>query len=266
MNGSGNGAVKVGKHLSVAHREKISCALKKAASSGELFNDDHRKKISAAARLRRWTPEQRKKLSAAHLGQKAWNKGMNMRAMGYDNWGSPGRIVSLETRKRLSLSHTGQKSWSKGKQLSEAYKGKLSESHKGLIPTANQLAGLALGRSMERRVVYQSRLEKRLVSKLVPFGFVSQFRIAGMGALSKHPYDVGHREKKTVIEVNGCYWHAHGCKEPLIQEHEKVRIRDKSVTLAAQKAGCRLITLWECEQRKWDEQLADVLGQERVAV
>jgi hypothetical protein len=55
------------------------------------------------------TPEQRKKLSDAHLGQKAWNKGKKM---------------SLEHRQVLSVAQTGAKK-------AEATKARMSLSHKG---------------------------------------------------------------------------------------------------------------------------------------
>lgn len=45
--------------------------------------------------------------------------------------GMRGWKVSDETRRRLSAAHVGQQAWNKGKKLSQSHKDKLSASHKG---------------------------------------------------------------------------------------------------------------------------------------
>lgn len=63
-----------------------------------------------------FSEEHRKKLSEAHLGQKAWNKGVPM---------------TKEAKEKLSESLKGREGWSAGKKLSEEHKAKLSEAKKG---------------------------------------------------------------------------------------------------------------------------------------
>ena len=62
---------------------------------------------------------------------------------------------------------------------------------------------------------------------------------------------------RTVIFVNGCFWHHHeGCKYAVIpatrQEFWNNKLarnveRDKKVTEALEKGGWHVLTVWECE-------------------
>lgn len=65
---------------------------------------------------------------------------------------------------------------------------------------------------------------------------------------------------KTVIFVNGCFWHKHeGCKyfvwpksntEFWENKIETNVIRDKKKKLELEKSGWKVITIWECELKK----------------
>lgn len=64
---------------------------------------------------------------------------------------------------------------------------------------------------------------------------------------------------KTVIFVNGCFWHKHDCprfvwpssnREYWIPKIEKNAERDKFNSFELQKMGWRVITIWECELKK----------------
>lgn len=61
---------------------------------------------------------------------------------------------------------------------------------------------------------------------------------------------------KTVIFVNGCFWHGHDCKNGVLPKTnidfwtEKInsnKNRDLKVTSDLNDAGWRVITIWQCE-------------------
>ncbi|TAK42646.1 MAG: DNA mismatch endonuclease Vsr [Saprospiraceae bacterium] len=87
--------------------------------------------------------------------------------------------------------------------------------------------------------------------------------------------DIVLKNYNTVIQVYGCFWHAHnGCKESHIpksrKEYWEPKIkrtieRDKQNEAALKSLGWRVITIWECEIEREKgrklklEQLIDML-------
>lgn len=69
--------------------------------------------------------------------------------------------------------------------------------------------------------------------------------------------DISIKKYKTVIFVNGCFWHAHeNCKDFRIPKSnvdfwtEKIYsnvYRDKTALKNLQKSGYKTFTIWECE-------------------
>lgn len=71
--------------------------------------------------------------------------------------------------------------------------------------------------------------------------------------------DIVLSKYKTIIFVNGCFWHKHDCPRfvwpssnqeywfPKIQRNVE---RDKLNAAELQKMGWRIITIWECELKK----------------
>ena len=68
--------------------------------------------------------------------------------------------------------------------------------------------------------------------------------------------DIIMRQRRTVIFVNGCFWHGHDCDKCRIpktntefwqQKIERNRRRDISNRLALKMMGFNVITIWECE-------------------
>ncbi|MCF0133490.1 MAG: DNA mismatch endonuclease Vsr [Blautia sp.] len=64
---------------------------------------------------------------------------------------------------------------------------------------------------------------------------------------------------KTVIFINGCFWHKHDCprfvwpstnQEYWIPKIQRNAERDYSNTLQLKAAGWNVITVWECELKK----------------
>lgn len=68
--------------------------------------------------------------------------------------------------------------------------------------------------------------------------------------------DIVLKKHKTVIFVNGCFWHGHkGCKyfvlpktrtEWWLQKIKNTQKRDKKAEIELQILGWRVITVWEC--------------------
>jgi very-short-patch-repair endonuclease len=73
------------------------------------------------------TDEQKKKLSEAHTGQTAWNKGKKGLQIAWNK----GKHHTEESRKKISSAHKGVSAGMSGKHHSEATKIKISESKKG---------------------------------------------------------------------------------------------------------------------------------------
>lgn len=64
---------------------------------------------------------------------------------------------------------------------------------------------------------------------------------------------------KTCIFVNGCFWHAHDCKNFKMpktnvdfwnDKFNNNKKRDKRKSRQLRKAGWRVLTVWECEVKK----------------
>ena len=68
---------------------------------------------------------------------------------------------------------------------------------------------------------------------------------------------------KTVIFVNGCFWHKHDCKYFAWPKHnadfwrkkiEETAKRDVRKSLELKETGWRVLTVWECELKDSPEQ------------
>jgi len=108
-------------------------------------------------------------------------------------------------------------------------------------------------------IAWRSKLEQSIEWLLKPLGFTVGFRFE-FGA--SHPYDYGNRERRILIEVNGCYWHDHRCGmiRKRVKDAEQVRANDKRYAEQAEAAGFKLIVLWQCQEKEWPL----ILKQEQV--
>jgi len=68
--------------------------------------------------------------------------------------------------------------------------------------------------------------------------------------------DIVLSKYKTVIFINGCFWHGHNCKRAKLPEtrkdiwSEKIKInveRDLRNGMLLKKVGWKVITIWQCE-------------------
>ncbi|MER8728884.1 very short patch repair endonuclease [Mesorhizobium sp. M1227] len=97
-----------------------------------------------------------------------------------------------------------------------------------------------------------TRPEKIVRSLLHSLGY--RFRIQLKGVPGRP--DVAFPKRRVVIMIHGCFWHAHGCP---LSNTPKTRIefwankfrankeRDARLQTAAEAAGWRCVTIWECE-------------------
>ena len=78
---------------------------------------------------------------------------------------------------------------------------------------------------------------------------------------------------RTVIFVNGCFWHSHGCRAsglPATRElfwHNKIqtnKLRDRKNTSTLKQSGWRVLTVWECAVKR-AEKLDDCVFYDRLA-
>jgi DNA mismatch endonuclease (patch repair protein) len=78
-------------------------------------------------------------------------------------------------------------------------------------------------------------------------------------------------KQKTVIFVDGCFWHGHDCRNTRPKDNadywtkkrERNMARDKEVTQTLQNKGWTVIRLWECELKKenlLNEKLCAIIG------
>ena len=89
--------------------------------------------------------------------------------------------------------------------------------------------------------------------------------------LPGHP-DVVLPKYKTVVFVNGCFWHMHeGCKQARLpktnttfwkEKLEKNVANDKKHIRQLEESGWQVITLWECELEKdFESQMIKLISQ-----
>lgn len=104
-------------------------------------------------------------------------------------------------------------------------------------------AALALITRPERRSGLEQRFQAWLERKGVQF--VVQFELPGAPG---YLFDFAVAESRTLIEVDGCYWH--GCKRCGYEGVKKTRVLDKRKTEAARKLGWKIWRIRECSLNK----------------
>lgn len=197
------------------------------AVTDALRRPEVRAKLSAASKRRKQVPltdEQKDRLRTLALGRKhseEWRAKMRITMRG--------KPQSDEKRRKISEKR-------KGIKFPDAHKAKLSAAAKARCERGDSPTFCRI-----------SKLEKRAGLFLMPLGFTSQVRLAG----DHHPYDFGHEERKIIVEVNGCYWHSHGCIKSNCGE--KPKTRDAHNAQHAAQAGYTVIVLWQCQEQQWPD-------------
>jgi DNA mismatch endonuclease (patch repair protein) len=87
--------------------------------------------------------------------------------------------------------------------------------------------------------------------------------------------DIVFPSRRKIVFVNGCFWHAHGCrigKPPKsncafwIPKLEKNRCNDRRNTRALRNLGWHVLTVWQCQVKmldKLERRLVSFLGPAR---
>ncbi len=165
---------------------------------------------------------------------------------GHEPWNKGKKLGPLPEVVRAKISKGGKgkpQSEHKRRAISDARKGmKFSEEHKAKLSDSAQVRA-----AKQIFPHYVSKLEQSIAPILIPLGFLPQFRLG----FRSRPFDYGNKETKTLIEVNGCYWHGHGCSIPSIVGSENSRLRDKAAEQFANDRDYRVIWLWECGKDNW---------------
>ena len=105
--------------------------------------------------------------------------------------------------------------------------------------------------------LYQSKLEKRAGLLLAPLGFTKQFTLPDY----RHRFDYGHAARRILIEVNGCFWHAHDCG--VLRVRVDAQEKDARHAAVAQALGYTVMVLWECEEIHWPTIINQLIGERR---
>lgn len=182
--------------------------------------------------------EAHRKSSEKMKGRAPWNKGKTL---------GPQAPELIEKRR---LAGTGLK------RSAEACKA-ISDGRKGMQFSAEHRRSLSdAAQKRAARGIFPhwiSKLEQSLLEVLTPLGFKTQFRL-GFGS---RPFDYGNEQTKTLVEVNGCYWHAHGCAIGSLPNQAEIRERDMAAEQFAADRGYRVIWLWECGKENWETLLVN---------
>lgn len=135
---------------------------------------------------------------------------------------------------------------------------------------------MADNHSIEQRSYNMSRIRSTdtkpelLVRKfLFALGFRYRLNVSG---LQGKP-DIVLKKYKTVIFINGCFWHGHeGCRYYVIPKTKtewwlnkisRTKNRDADAYAALVQAGWNVIVVWECELRpdRQEEKLSNLVKQ-----
>jgi DNA mismatch endonuclease (patch repair protein) len=110
-------------------------------------------------------------------------------------------------------------------------------------------------RRRARRTKKKSGLESKVEAALTARGieYRTQFPIGRCHA------DLYFPRSNTVVELHGCYWHAHSvCQKSL--RHKRRRLRDARRYTFFRNKGYHLLIVWECEVNASLEAVIDRLA------
>lgn len=116
--------------------------------------------------------------------------------------------------------------------------------------------GLSRGQLMARvRSIGNKTTEKRLMELLIGAGLKGWRRHQ---PLPGKP-DFVWRKERTVVFVDGCFWHGHACgRNPSPETNERVwrekiernKVRDRRVIRVLRSQGWSVLRIWECQLKK----------------
>lgn len=213
-------------------------------------------KVLIDGRRRPKTDDEKARISAALAGRKRGPMSeRNKRAISDAKRGKPAspgvwRAIRASADVRRSRDAAKRTGGQRGRKRSSEACRNISAGRKGIQFSDEQKAKQSTAAKFRWARgdcnAWRSKLEIRAGLLLEPFGFTPQFRFE-FG--SSHPFDYGDVDRKVLVEVNGCYWHSHGCLKK--DAGEKVKANDAKHRTYAESKGYRVIVLWQCEETNW---------------
>lgn len=216
-----------GKHLSEEHKKKISLA-----NIGKHLSEEHKKKLSEVRKGvitgmfgKHQSKETKIKIGNANLGKKR----------------------TEEEKKKMG------ESWLKTFNSNPEVRKRMSESHKGFIPTEETRLKLKEHRAKQIFPIKDTKPEikvKEFLSQLniafIPHKFIKEIE-------HKYQCDIFIPSKNLIIEVDGDYWHGN-IENPrykvLNQSQIDQRVEDNIRSYELQEKGFNIIRLWESEIKR----------------
>jgi len=178
-------------------------------------------RVSASCRLRNLTyPETVTKRVATRRQRGYWFSEETKRKISVTVTGT---VRSAETR--LKLSTNAKQQWQSGK---------LHESFSPTLPERLLYSALTT-----LNVEHRKGFIRGAPAHTVTIGRKSV-------CVSRHPFDAVLEDKKTVIEVDGCYWHACPQHYRGSEEYKKfVRAKDRAIDQYVKELGWKMIRMWD---------------------
>ena len=210
-------AAQTGKHLSPETRTKLSAAMMgNTHGLGHRHSAETRAKMSAA----RSNPsaEYRAKLSAARVGLRPSPEALAKRSASM-----MGKHLSEETRKKIGAANRGRIPSEETRQkLRDARLGwhHSPETRAKILASLNRpevAAKLRAKRALRIFPLYDTKPEIAVQGWLLSHGieFTKHRCIPGLN----HQWDIKIESQKTLVEVDGCYWHA--CPVPAYNQDKR---------------------------------------------
>ena len=225
------------RHLSSEHKRKIS-----AANKGKKFSDEHRRKIGIAHKGRVFSEETLKKMSQAGKNKtfsKEHRRKLSKAGKGENNF-FYGKHHSVETKQKLSEMTKGEKNGNYDRRHSEETKRKISEANKGRKRSEwhKKKVGEAARERRKTQVfpLKDTKIEVRLQEflKLLGIEFIPH---GYMKIKHGYQYDILIPSMNVVLEADGNYWH----KYPIGNDIDKIRTKELI------EKGFKVLRLWESE-------------------
>jgi DNA mismatch endonuclease (patch repair protein) len=208
-----------------AERERMSVACEGRVSHP--LTAEHRAAVGAASKARAWASDSLAKLSVSQ--KLLWADPQRRRHISRAN---KGHAVSAANRAAIAAAN-------RLRGCSPATRAKISAANTGRkcsLTTRTKMVAARAGKSFP---VNDTKPERAIQAWLSRNGvrFARQFRLRGIA----HAFDIAVPRLKTLIEVDGCYWHACPLHCPMSPRRRDTAPYD----IAALKRGWTVAHIWE---------------------
>ena len=181
-----------------------------------------------------------------------------------------GKTLTEEHCLNLSLSHRGKTSGRKGKTLSEEQKREISTATKLAMNTPEVKEKMKEARKNQIFPFKDTGIEKQVFAMLDGYlidyskhGWIE--RLLLHTPYKYHRFDIVIDGIKTIIEVQGCYWH--GCNScfpnPSPRQLKQIR-KDKEIKQIAESNGWTIVYIWEHDLKNKKD--ADINAAHNIAL